>query len=187
MNLDEALEAGRGQPAADDPNIAASISSLVEATKREGRRRIPDWLRRALVLLWVVPVGGLALTGGAVLFDSTVNPDVVVPIVYTTGTGQTFQCTVLIEGGSFFHPGSSMIADALEDRNWDGIGQAMYERALEISNALLAESGGQAQVVETDRWGWYSAQAQLTILTVREPLPEGENAAMDSDCTGQLR
>ena len=148
---------------------------------------MPDWLRRALILLWVVPVGGLALTGGAVVLDSTLNPDVVVPIVYTTGTGQTFHCTVQIEGGSFFHPGSSIIADALKGRNWDGIGQAMYERALEISDALVAESGGLAQVVETDRWGWYSAQVQLTILTVREPMPEGENAVLDSDCTGQLR
>ncbi len=185
---DQTLRAGRGAPLSDSASIAAAVSALVRDTRREQQRPKARWALRSLHLLWALPLGALAVTGGATTVHMLANPDVVIPIEYTTDTGKALSCTIYIQGGSVLEPGTSMIADALEGRDWEGIGQKIYARAVQISDELASASGAVGPQPALDQWAWFSAESDLTIYSIPgiDDFPEGEHAAGNSDCTGQL-
>jgi hypothetical protein len=118
---------------------------------------------------------------------NTITPDVIVQVSYVTDQERQVDCAIFIEGGSILNPGTTVIGDYLKEQDWTGIGQKMYDRALEISDALAQAESGPVSDAERDQWAWYLAEDQLTVQTVPAGLlAEGEHAVSGSTCSGEL-
>lgn len=186
-SLDEILRGSKEPSPGDNSRVRARVAEIVANAQVIATPRRRRGIRTSWVALPLVGMGILALTGGALVVDNALTPNVVVPISYTTDVGRTIECTISIEGGSLFNPGSSALTDQLRNRDWTGVGQLMYERAVHLSEALSTTPGHDLTDVERDQWAWYSAESQLTTLSVPEHLvPEGDHAVSTSDCTGEL-
>jgi hypothetical protein len=172
--LDEVLGQSAPPSVTQSSGVRAAVSRMVDETRPTASRRgavHPAWLVTA------VGLSGLALTAGTLAIDSSVNPDVSIPIAYTTAGGTEVRCTVVIEGGSMFDPGSNVYADYLNAQNWDGVGQRIYDRAVVLAPELA-----------NDATAWFQAETELTVSTVPPSLlSEGDHAASDSDCPGRLK
>jgi hypothetical protein len=187
-NFDDLLAEGKGDSLIEDSRVRELVAELVANSEvAAGASRQRRRLRNAVIALPAAAFAGLALTAGAVGVDNTLTPDVTILVAYTTDGGRQVDCAIYIEGGSLLDPGSTVIGDYLEKKDWSGVGQKMYDRAVQISEALSQSKSGPLSDADRDQWAWYTAEDQLTVRSVpSDMLVKGEHAVSISTCTGEL-
>lgn len=160
-----------------DPAVSKSLLAIVRRAERENTRPSRRWPRLVPVLV----VSGLALTGGATAWVTSVQPDVVISVGYTTDVGQAVECEIYLEV-----PNTAIRAHLNETR-WDGIGQRIYDQALAATLTPAANLSFNSEQ-ERDSWNWFATADDLTVGSVPgHLLPENDVvAASDSSCTGDL-
>lgn len=173
QTIDELLV--RSAPAARgaEPSVSSELVSLVHGTRIAARRtRRRRWWALAPVAL--VPALAFTATAGQ---DPRMIPDLVIPIEYTTDTGVTVSCSLEFFNGEIDYVETSFAGvDYLSAQDWTGIGQRIYERALEYE-----ASGGE----DAARWAWPAAANDL-VFPPEGAWQAGDHFGGDSDCTGQL-
>ncbi len=167
-----------------EPDAELRIAEVVRAS-----HPAPTGRRARSRALWAIPaigLGALTLTAGA--YVTSLIPDATIPVNYVTDTGVEIQCTVYLEAGSLFDGGAVAMQAYLRDQEWNGIGQQIYDRALEYSEVSHPEDAVFNSPAERDLWLWQRAENELTVLALPSALWAGGEVhlAGDSDCTGQL-
>jgi len=158
------------------------------------------WKRRRFVLPLSI-VGVIALTGSAALIPLTlwvngsqVDPDVRIPIIYTTDTGVEVNCEYWIYYGE---PGlrdsdQERLIAFLDSHDWTGIGQRAYAEA--IADPFDTGEAGSLQDDTPQARDRISLDRGITRM-VRAEVPNDVRAALDkegyisastSSCEGQL-
>ncbi|WP_133177901.1 hypothetical protein [Microbacterium testaceum] len=149
---------------------------------------------------FLVPVAfaAVAVTTGAALAVPVwlgmggvrVDPDVVIPIRYTTSTGVNVSCSWAVHiGEEERSPTEERVAEALRETSWDGVGQDIYDQAIENPRA---PQPGETWAVDTQETR-DAISFKLAILPVVERrLPtELQGAASQwgstDTCTGPFR
>jgi hypothetical protein len=168
---------------ADDPAVRERVTELVAATGGTATRS-----KRRLLWIPAVGLGGLALTAGA-LAVQVAEADIVVPISYTTDTGQSFSCSTAIDAGSAFDPDDRALSAFIRSHNWSGLGQDIYDRALaEPFDPATTDLPNQPQD-QIDHQSWMTGMTNEIIDQI-PPALFGTDAAWISwnsqDCTGVL-
>ena len=200
--IDDILEKSGATSLATAPRVRASLTGLVadsRATRTVRRTRS----RRALLFIPIFAVATLALTGGTLLVDSSLTPDIHIPLTYTTVLGVTYSCSIDIDGGTLFVADSTAAADYLRTQDWTGVGQRIYDRAVQLRGAeqtpdadgnYLIPPADSHLIVPTQALEggspltWVGAVHELTIQTVPEELvPSSDYTSQwQSDCSGAL-
>lgn len=166
-------------------DAAPAIDGLLENVKAAERAQRPRWRRKALVIALpaaLAAVGALTAGGIAVAsFDWSTKIDI--PIQYTTDTGRSIECTVVLKSGAAFDLDALSIGNALRARDWSGIGQKIYDRAL--SHPHILHEGESSDNLDAN--SWYDALFEL--VPGPQPLGRGVGASsmsVGSDCAGDL-
>jgi hypothetical protein len=178
--------------------LVAQIALTARLQAEEGRSEAAaPWWKRPRALLPISVVSIVALTGGAILIPLTlsvsgvqVEPDVEIPIVYTTDTGVDVSCREQI----FFGEPSERdetdvrIAEFLRAHDWTGIGQRIYEDAL--ATPIIPERDGGAEPA-FDQASFSAATSRLIEAEIPTSLrdaweKEGTVYSSATDCTGEL-
>ena len=185
-----------------DPRVRASLIALVADSRSTTAARTTR-SRKGLLFVPIFAIGTLALTGGALLVDSSLTPDIHIPLTYTTVLGVTYTCSIDIDGGTLFVADSTAGANYLRAQDWTGVGQRIYDRAVQLRGAeQTADADGNYLfpppdshlVVPTEVLAggspltWVAAVHELTIQTVpAELVPSSDYTSQwQSDCTGAL-
>lgn len=176
-SFDRVLAASGKTTLEENPGVKESLLAVTRQAQLQSnrpRRRVPH-------LVPILAISGLALTGGATAWVTSVQPDVVIPVAYTTDVGQPIECVIYLEVPN------PAIREHLSNTDWAGIGSRIYDRALA---ATLEPGDGQTFNSEQDRdsWSWFTAAGELTTGNIPvDLLPENDVvAASDSSCTGDL-
>lgn len=186
-NLDDLLIESGGESLSANARVRDQVSALVAKSEGAAVSRRPRWVRNAIIAVAAAVLVDVGLTAGAVGVGNTFTPDVVIQVSYITDQERQVDCSIYIEGGSILDPGSTVIGDYLKHQDWTGIGQKMYQRAVQLSDALALSEPGTLSEAERDQWAWYMAEDQLTVRSVpNDMLAEGEHAASGSSCPGEL-
>lgn len=161
-----------------DADVQRSLLAVSDQVQRKSRRSP----RRAATLVPLFAIGGLAVTGAATAWVTSVQPDVQIPVAYTTDTGQSFECMIQLEV-----PDPDVRA-YLQATDWDGVGQRIYDQALAASAIPNVDGPTFDSTAERESWEWYAAADELTTGTVPTELTADLRvlAASDSSCTGDL-
>ncbi|GAB3600446.1 hypothetical protein [Microbacterium tumbae] len=196
QRIEEILTSGNPWRTPEDSAMSIAIAETATLARRASRRRP----RRRLT--WIAPVaavGALALTAGAVVVsDSLVREELLIPISYTTQSGDTVDCVAQITGGSLFTPFREEVIDYYRTHDFDGVGQRIYDYALVLTGDRKAAPG---VLPESSEWipaeGERYADAQafsfsltsflLTDTGIALGLSGSGGAELTSDCTGRLR
>ena len=161
-----------------------------------GAAAVPWWRRRRAVI--PLAIGGVvALTGAAVavpfglwINGTQVDFDASIPIEYTTDTGVTINCRY---GLYFGDPasrtaGDERAAEFVEQHDWTGIGQRIYEEA--IKNPVVPGPNDDWEVDNQTMRDRFSFNRALDLIWAEIPADiqaDTRSAGATSDCTGQLR
>ncbi|MFB7252539.1 hypothetical protein [Microbacterium sp. NPDC056234] len=179
-------------------HLVRRIASAAEAaTNAKGSARVPWWKRRRSV----IPLGVVALvaaTGAAVLIPlqlgtedgAQFSVDAEIPINYTTETGVDISCRYGIYFGdpSNRTAADERLADFVNDHDWTGIGQRIYDEAM--SNPFVPGPNDDWQVDTQqlrDKASFSQAATLIWIEIPDELMREGQQSASTTDCKGQLR
>lgn len=144
-DLDHLLSIGRTTSVQPDEVLEAVLFRLsdearakAKAGKRSPRSRWRLPVATALVL-------GVAATAGAIYVERTFEPDVVIPIRYTTDTGRDFRCTYELAITAREGAGdTSELRQWVANHDWTGIGQRGYDYAIEHPVTLDDTDGDKA-------------------------------------------
>jgi|GEM_PF-1851484 len=197
-------ELALADPAAggEDAELHALVRRLStdarEASLTGSATRMPWWKRRRAI--GPIGIAGIvALTGAAVLVPlglringTQVDLDAEIPIVYTTDTGVDVSCRWGIVFGDPVNRSAAdeRLAEFVENRDWTGIGQRIYEEA--IANPFVPGPNDDWEV-DNQELRDYSSFNNALNLVIWEEIPasllaqEGQSAGATSDCTGKLR
>jgi len=101
-------------------------------------------------------------------------PDFEIPISYVTDTGKEISCTLEFFNGELNYVETNFKAvEFVAAQNWEGVGQKIYERALEREAAGLFAP-------------WFGAEDDVILAGADDDLLTDGGLGRDSDCTGQL-
>jgi len=188
---------------AADPAVGENDAELHVAVRRmayEARLAVlaevvtqkPWWKRRrAIIPLGIA--GVVALSGAALAVPLTmvvngtqVQPDVDIPINYTTATGVHVSCRYDVYVGDPAHRSASdeRLANFLHTHDWDGIGQRIYQRALD--DPFVPSPDDHLEVNDQQTRDQFSF-TRATNLIFEEMPREFRSAGGATDCSGQLR
>ena len=170
--IDDLLRASAPRRACDDPAVASELDRVGIAARVAGARD-----RRIRRLSWVavpvlaLPALTLASTAGT---DPRMVPDLRVPVSYVTDTGREVSCSIEFFNGELDYVETNTEAvDYFRMQDWDGIGQRIYDRAVEL------DARGEVSP-------WFVAENDLIVADAPEDLFLNGGMGMDTDCTGQL-
>lgn len=171
-SIDDLLRASAPNPASTDGLIAGEVDRVSVAARAHAERR-----QRVRRLSWVaVPVlalPGLALASTAGT-DPRMVPDFEIPVSYVTDTGIEISCTLEFFNGELNYVETNTEAvDFIAAQDWEGVGQKIYERALERESAGLFAP-------------WFGAEDDVILAGAGDDLFTDGGLGRDSDCTGQL-
>lgn len=177
-NIDEALRGSASRFTASAASRAALDALVVETRSRAASAS----KRRAHRVFWIAPVAVVAagaLTGGGVLFAQYMNPDVRVPIEYTTTGGTEIGCTLAIRVDS----SDTDVRDWLITNDWSGIGQRIYDDAL--ANPYAADGDQSQQEIDALSFRAALARALDAELATDVGATDAHLSAV-ADCEGTL-
>jgi hypothetical protein len=190
---------------AEDPRLRDLVRRMASDARDETAvaTRVPKaWWKRRRNLIPMGIGGAIALTGAAVVIPlnmgidgAQVRPDALIPISYTTDTGVDVHCRY---GIYFGDPGDRsaaavQLAAFVEDHDWTGIGQRVYDRA--IANPFVpGRDGGLDEDTpqRRDEMSLMNAISASIEAEIPDHLRTGDPATevLDrgiTDCKGQLR
>jgi hypothetical protein len=195
------LESADPVGAGDDDGVRDAVLQMAySARNRAGSERakaVAPWWKRHHALLPISIATMAVLTGGAILIPLdlsvsgvSVEPDVEIPIVYTTDTGVEVSCR---EQFFFGEPGDRddddvRVAEFMRSHDWTGIGQQIYEEAL--ANPIIPEADGGTEP-QFDQASFSSAtsrviEAEIPVSLRAAWAEEGTLYSTVTDCTGEL-
>ena len=188
----------------DDAKLHGLVGRMAiaarDAAMNETPALTPWWKRRRII----VPLGVASvavLSGGALLIPlslsvngTKVEPDAQIPIVYTTDTGVDVSCRYEIYIGE---PGSRdaddlQLADFMDNHDWAGIGQRIYEYAIANPFAPGPDGGMETDTPQgRDELSLARATSRLIEAEIPESLQgallkEGTVYSSTTDCKGVL-
>ncbi len=132
--MDDLLREADPARTLDDTHASRVVSARWETTRVTRRKR--RWRIALPLTLGIAAVcTGAAIAAPLVLFvgeeETQVEPDVVVPIEYTTISGQEVSCAYAIYlGGTERTDADERVAAALASTDWTGVGQEIYDHAV---------------------------------------------------------
>lgn len=201
-SLDDILATGKRSPFSDDSAVIDGASELAARTRQLVAAQAPARRRRRLLV--ALPAGLLAaglLTAGAVVASTLVPTVVTVPVSYVTDTGKAFDCRITIFGGGGDDATTRRIADYINGKDWTGIGQRIYDRALKhpwtpnpkdtytTADGVTHSGDAPTTPAERDNLSWMDAATAL----IPGPLPSSvasddllSTGWSSGSCTGQL-
>lgn len=172
--IDELLTRSAPSSRISEPGIQVQLHNVVAQSRESARSKLRRTrFRWALAPVIVAPAIALATTAGT---EARMVPDFTIPVTYTTDTGRTLSCSIdLFNGELGYVEVSTAAVDHLRAQDWTGIGQRIYDTALDY------EAAG-------DWAPWSSAETELVQATVPEHLLTAATGGLgsDSDCTGEL-
>jgi hypothetical protein len=186
---------------ADDDRLRELIGRMAIAAraeaKREGAQAVVPWWKRHHALLPISIATMTIVTAGAILIPLdlsvsgvSVEPDVEIPIVYTTDTGVDVSCRQQFFFGepSNRNDDDAQIADFMSNHDWTGIGQQIYEEAL--ANPIIPEADGGTEP-QFDQASFSSAASRVIEAEIPASLraawsKEGTVYSTVTDCMGEL-
>ena len=175
--LDDLLKGSAPARRASEPNVKTQVDSLVVSTRAKaatGRRRLG--LIWAAIPVLLVPGIAFATTAGT---EPRMVPDYTIPISYTTDTGTAVSCTLEFFNGEIdYRETNTAQVDYLRAQDWTGIGQRIYDRALQEEPAATA--GGYSA------WGFAADELVTKTVPLSAFRPGDGGLGGNSDCTGQL-
>ena len=177
-SLDRMLAASGATTLDADDDVQRTLLAVARQAQHAGRRSP----RRTMRLVPLLAIGGLAVTGAATVWVTSVQPDVQIPIAYTTDTGRSVECMIQLEVPD------PEIRSYLQATDWGGVGQRIYDQALAASAGPNVDGLVFDSTAEREGWEWFAAADDLTTGTVPPELLAGRDvlAAADSSCTGDL-
>lgn len=172
--------------ATTDPAPAARLRRIAA----RGRRWLPT--RRGLAVAGVALVSGVALTAAASVWvpalwvgpdAQKVDVDLVLPVVYTTLSGESIRCTY----GVYFNPEAGRAnldaaLSALHNQDWTSFGD-------DVKNYALAHpfiEGDSADTGQRERIAFELAAATIVRERAGDLLPEDTAISYTNDCPGRL-
>ncbi|MDR6168192.1 hypothetical protein QE367_002396 [Microbacterium paludicola] len=172
-SIDDLLRASAPRRVSTDGMVAAEVDRVGIAARVHAARR-----RRVRRLSWValpvlaLPGIALASTAGT---DPRMIPDFEIPVSYVTDTGREISCSIELFNGELDYVETNTEAVVyIAAQNWDGVGQKIYERALEREAAGLVSP-------------WFGAADDVIFAGVDDYILPGDGGlGRDTDCTGQL-
>ncbi len=185
-DLDRLLSIGRSTRVQSDDVLDAVLVRLSDEARSKARTATrssrPRWrfaVAGALVL-------GVAVTAGAIYVERAFEPDVVIPIRYTTDTGRDFRCTYELAITAREGAGdTSELRRWIANHDWTGIGQRGYDYAIEHPVALADTDGDEVWTQdELDRSTISRGMSTVIIREIPEDLIDriGVGTAGTSSC-----
>lgn len=173
VSMDDQLRASAPHRVSTDGMVAAEIDRVgIAARVHAARRRRVRRLSWVAVPMLALPGIALASTAGT---DPRMIPDFEIPISYVTDTGHEVSCTIeLFNGELDYVETNTKAVEYIAAQNWDGVGQKIYEQALEReANGLFSP--------------WFGAADDIILAGVDGHILPGDGGlGRDTDCTGQL-
>lgn len=181
---------------ASDPRVRSMLRAVATESREAARaatrpaarsRRRLWWLAAPLVAL---PIITFASTAGT---EPRLVPDFVIPVSYTTDTGNAVSCAIELFNGELDYVESSTAAvDYFRAQDWTGVGQRIYDSAIAYESDaawLGSEMNSDGPGSEAIAWrAWLSAADDIIF----DRLPEGTLTSgdggygIDQTCTGEL-
>lgn len=176
--------------------IQARATSLTESPAHT------HWWKRRRTMIPLGVLGIAALTGAAVwipfslgINGTQVALDAEIPIIYTTDNGIDVSCRYGLYFGDPVNrtPADEQLAEFVENHDWTGIGQRIYDDAIanpfapgpddnwEVDPKLDTQElrDSHTFILATSRVIWAEIPPELQ--------QQSESTGSTSDCTGQLR
>lgn len=172
--IDELLRESAPARVTAHHDVRVEVSQMVVASRSAAARRRRTWKRGALVVVPLLAGAPFALvaTGST---DVRAVPDFTIPVSYVTESGQTVACEIDLFNGELNYQETNFVAvDYFSQQDWNGVGQRIYDRALEL------EAAG-------DGYAWQSAEHELVFADAPDDLFSSGGMASSSSCTGELR
>lgn len=187
----------------EDAELRDLVRRMTVAARAEATAGSPSpapWWKRRRTMIPLGIAGIVALTGAALVIPLTmgingmnVDPDALIPVVYTTDTGVDVSCRY---GIYFGDPASrseddKRLAAFVADHDWTGIGQRIYDHA--IANPFVPGKHGGLDVDTQQRRDEMSLSIAISY-EIEEEIPdhmrdttrEGLKDSGITDCKGQL-
>ncbi|MEV7692318.1 hypothetical protein AB0N73_03195 [Microbacterium sp. NPDC089189] len=170
--IDTLLRRSAPRGASDDPGVTGELDRIALAarvTATRGRRiRRLSWVA---VPVLAVPVFAFASTAGT---DPRLVPDFEIPVSYVTDTGREIECSIEMFNGEMNYVETNVEAvEYMRAQDWDGVGQRIYDRALEIEAV-----GGISP--------WQVAENDALMAGAPDDLFLNGGMGIESTCTGEL-
>lgn len=189
--LETALDQSRPNHIEIDDTVRARLDEMVQAVSlpsaRAQKSRPSKW-RRPVFLFPAIGVLAIATTAGAVAYSFN-SADAVIPINYTTNSGQQITCGYGITGGRQVGEGSTApLLHFVESHDWAGTGQKAYRYAITHPYVPTAAERGQFTQVQIDSFSF--SQALAAVIGEQIPAsvePVGYLGGGETDCRGILR
>ncbi|MFJ4037185.1 hypothetical protein ACIPVB_03800 [Microbacterium sp. NPDC090007] len=196
------MRASDEEVTASDPAIHLDDASAARLAQEAWDRASSPAPRRSRRYGWRVLVpaafAAVAVTTGAALAvpvwlgmgGERVDPDVVIPIRYTTSTGVDVSCSWAVHvGDAERSPIEERVAEALRETSWDGVGQDIYDQAIE--NPRTPEPGETGAVDTQEARDAISFKVAILPVVERRLPAELHGAASQwgstDTCTGPFR
>jgi hypothetical protein len=189
-----ALDESRRENVEIDHAMRASIDQMVESVSSASARRpkvgASMW-RRPIFLLPTIGVLAIATTAGAVAYSFSKSDATVIPINYTTSSGQQISCGYGVTGITEL-PGGTTIAIALRkfvsSHDWSGTGERVYDYA--IAHPFIPTPAEKGEFTQGQIDSFSFSQALAAVIGDEIPAtvePAGYLGGGESDCLGTLR
>ena len=190
--LEAALDQSRPNHIEIDDTVRTSLDQMVDAiavpstrtqTSRSSMRMRPAFL------IPVIGVLAIATTAGAVAYSFSKTDAAVIPINYTTSSGQEVSCGYGVSGSTQFAGGSTAALRAfVTAHDWAGTGQKVYQYAITHPYIRTAAEKGQFTQAQVDSFSFSQALAAVIGDQIPSSVePAGYLGGGETDCRGILR
>lgn len=175
-------------PGAESPEVLdAMLTRLADDARADAMRAPRRRLRRQGVILAgavLLAVGGA--TAGEMYPTSYFEPDVVIPIIYTTVAGREVQCTQSVAVTSWRGSDISAAKEWVAGHDWTGIGQRGYDYALE--HPVEATDPGVDPALTQDQLDRFTiSRGMATVLTQEIPFELLDTVGVGTVATSTCR
>lgn len=190
--IEELLFRSAPSSIADDPSVRTQVDTVIARSRSRARSRRPR--KKVLILalpLLFAPVAALGLSGSV---EERMAPDYVMPIVYTTDTGRSMQCSIEFFNEEVLWIETNTAAeDYLRTQDWTGIGQRIYDLALDRlaandpatnqPNEWPAGVINQPTSAQRDQQAWVLAENRLITDHIVAGTDANVGFGSQTDCT----
>jgi hypothetical protein len=200
VNTDDRLEMGLDESRPEDLEITAAIGLSLEhmvdgvASAPLAPRGRRSWLK-PIYLVPTIGVLAIATTAGAVAYSFSKNDAAVIPINYTTSSGQDVSCGYGLSGfqnngGNAEYAGAAIgaLRQYVQSHDWSGTGENVYRYALAHPYVPTASEKSELTQEQIDSFSF--SRALSVVIGDEIPVsvePSGYLAGGESNCLGTLR
>lgn len=191
-SFETALDHSRPDHIEIDHTVRAYLDQMAESisvsSSRSHKSGSPRW-RRPLFLIPAIGVLALATTAGAVAYSFSKTDAAVIPINYTTASGQQITCGYGVSGSSqVAGVTTAALRKYVTSHDWTGTGQKVYRYA--VAHPYVPTVAESQQLTQTQIDSFSFSLALAAVIGDEIPAsvePTGYLAGGESNCLGTLR